>query len=155
MTPPIAYKTVQGTYLGPDGSAIAGQIRFVPSVTVHDVTGNIVVAPVPLVETLGASGEFEIALCCTDDPESTPNDWTWQVTELFAGGREYEFQLPTSSPALVNLADLAPVESVEATYAYSPAATVAALTERVTSLEESDVAVVAAVVVHPFLLMGA
>lgn len=117
MAPPFAYKTVVGTYKSPDGTNVAGSVRFVPSATVYDSSGNIIVPPTPITATL-ASGALSVLLLVTDDPTTNPTGWTWQVTELFAGGREWEFQLPTASASTVNLADLAPASTVDATWQY-------------------------------------
>jgi len=117
VTPPFAYKTVVGTYKAPDGTNVAGSVRFVPSATVYDSSGNVIVPPTPITAVL-ASGALSVSLLVTDDPTTNPTGWVWQVTELFAGGREWEFQLPSASAATVNLADLAPASTVDATWQY-------------------------------------
>lgn len=137
MPASIAMKTVYGQILASDeATPVPGRLRFVPSATVYDVTGNIVVAPVPLFATLDADdGTFSIGLLATDDPDANPQGWVWLVTEMFAGGREYAIQVPVSSPSSVPLAELTPVVDVDLTYAYATLATVQALSYRMDALE--------------------
>lgn len=151
-TPPITYRAVQGTYESPDGSPVAGTLRFVPSATVYDSTGNVVVPPTPLLAVLDGSGAFSINLPCTDATGTSPTGWVWQLSELFAGGREVAFQLPESAPPATDITDLIPVEAVPAVFAYASQGSVAALDARVTALEAYDFT---AFTLHPFLTMGA
>lgn len=155
MAPPFTYKDVRGTYLSPDGTAVSGQVRFIPSTTVYDTSGDVVVPPVPVTETLDGSGQFAVDLLVTDDPYTTPTGWVWRVTELFSGGREYEFELPSSSPSVVQITDLTPTTTVQTVYSYATTSEVQALEDRMNSLEATAVITTAAIVIHPFLLMGA
>lgn len=150
--PPITYKTVVATYTGPDGAAIAGSLRFIPSATVLDSVGRVVVPPTPITAALNGSGYVEVELACTDVTGTTPTGWVWQLSELFSGGRETTFSLPTAGGSTVYLADLVPPESTEATYAYASQAALDALTARVTALEASVAVANAATVIHPFAI---
>jgi hypothetical protein len=149
--PPITYKTVTGTYMSPDGAAVAGSVRFVPSAAVLDSTGHVVVAATPITAVL-AAGVLSVELACTDVVGTSPTGWVWQVSELFAGGRETTFQLPSAGGVLVYLADLLPPDSVDESYAYASQAAVAAVDARLVTLESIDLTAIA---LHPFLLMGA
>ena len=147
MAPPFTYRTVVGTYTAPDGTAVVGDLRFVPSETVTDAAGNVVVPATPITVTLDAYGQFDVDLLVTDDADVNPTGWTWRVTELFSPQREWEFQLPSSAPSppsTVQIADLAPVTATDVTYAYATLATVAALDARVTSAEATVAAAQAA-----------
>ena len=134
MAPPYTYKTVTGTYKDPDGTNVAGSVRFIPSTTVTDTAGNVVVPPTPQTVVL-SSGAFSLDLLCTDDSNTNPTGWVWQVKELFSGGREWEFALSTAHPSTVDLSDLTPATTVDETYTYATLATVAALDARVTAAE--------------------
>jgi hypothetical protein len=140
VTPPIPYKTVSGAYVGPDGAPVAGAaLRFIPSATVVDTDG---------------AGAFSVQLAVTDDPDTQPVGWTWRLSELFPGGREVDFFVPSALPGAVDFADLSPATDVDVRYAYATTATWATLEGRVTSLEATAAIVNAgAVLIHPFLLM--
>jgi len=155
-TPPFTYKSVVGAYQAPDGDPVAGQVRFQPSTTVLDQAGNVVVPPTPLLVTLDGSGEFSIDLLVTDDPLTSPTGWTWDVKELFAGGRSWSFQLPSAMVPPVQIAILAPAtETPSETYQYATVAQLSALDGRVTNTESSLAPLEMAAIVHPFILMGA
>jgi hypothetical protein len=135
VAPPITYRTVVGTYEAPDGTPVVGDLRFIPSATVYDAAGNVVVPPLPIKVTLDGSGEFSVDLMVTDDPTTQPTGWVWIVTELFGAQREWRIQLPTAAVSPVPMASLLPVEVVDQSYAYASAADVLALDGRVTAAE--------------------
>jgi hypothetical protein len=155
VTPPLPYKTVSGAYVGPDGAPVAGAaLRFIPSATVVDAGGNVVVPPLPITVLTDSSGAFSVNLAVTDDPDTQPDGWTWRLSELFPGGREIDFLVPSASPPAVDFADLAPATDVDVRYAYTLTSTTAALAARVTSLEATAAIVNAgAVLIHPFVLL--
>jgi hypothetical protein len=157
VTPPIPYKTVSGTYVGPDGTPMAGvSLRFIPSATVVDSSGGVVVPALPITVQTNGSGVFTVDLEVTDDPGTQPEGWTWRLSELFPGGREVDFLVPSALPAAVNFADLTPATDVDVRYAYATTASVAVLSDRITDLEATAAIVNAgAVLIHPYLLMGA
>jgi hypothetical protein len=157
VTPPLPYKTVSGAYVGPDGAPVAGAaLRFIPSATVVDAAGNVVVPPLPITVLTDGAGAFTVDLAVTDDPDTQPDGWTWRLSELFPGGREVDFFVPSALPGAVDFADLTPATDVDARYAYATTASVAGLDGRITSLEATAAIVNAgAVLLHPFLYMGA
>jgi hypothetical protein len=150
VTPPFTYKTVTASYKSPDGTNVTGSVRFIPSETVTDTDGNLIVARTPLTVAL-SSGALSIALLVTDDADTTPTGWVWQVAELFSGGREWEFELPSASPSVVDLSDLTPATTATPVSSYASTATVAAIDTRLTSAEVDLAATLAAGVIHPFL----
>ena len=165
-TPAIASKTVVGTYVAPDGTPASGTLRFIPSATVQDVTGHIIVAPFPLEVVLDGAGHFSIELSVTDDPDAEPQDWTWHLTELLAITREVDFLLPSSSPSTVDIATILPADAVTTYYQFASvvtvnaalatiAATDADLNARMDLIDLDSAVVTASVVVHPFMFMGA
>lgn len=135
MPPPFPYRTVVGTYTSPDGAAVAGDLRFIPSTAVYDAAGNVVVPALPITVALDAYGQFDVDLLVTDDPDVNPSGWTWRLTELFSPQREWEFQIPSTAPSTVNIADLTPVVTTDVTWAYATLATVQSLNARVTDAE--------------------
>lgn len=138
-TPPFTYKEVVGKYLAPDGDPVAGQIRFQPSTTVMDFSGNVVVPPTPIAVTLDGAGEFTIDLLVTDDAQTTPTGWTWDVRELFAGGRSWSFQLPSSLTSPVQIATLAPaIATPSETWQFASLAALGAVDGRLV-IAEADI----------------
>jgi hypothetical protein len=69
-TPPLDYKTVTGQYVAPDGSVVAGTLRFIPSETVYDVAGNVIVPASPILVTLDGTGAFSVDLAVTTTVQS-------------------------------------------------------------------------------------
>jgi hypothetical protein len=155
-TPPIPYKTVTGRYDGPDGTDVAGvTLRFIPSTTVVDAGGNVVVPALPITVITDGTGAFSVNLMVTDDPDTNPTGWSWRLSELFPGGREVDFFVPSTSPASVAFADLTPATDIDERYAYTTTATTAALDARMTSLEATAAIVNAgAVLIHPYIWAG-
>jgi hypothetical protein len=153
MPPPIAYKTVVGTYTAPNGDPVAGAVRFVPLVTVLDPSDNEIVPPLPVTATLDASGHFEVQLMCTDVAGTSPTGWVWSLDERFAGGREeFTFQLPSAGGATVNISDVLPADPIDVTYAYASQASVQAVEARLTALEANATLAAAAYLIHPFVM---
>ena len=149
-TPPIAYKTVTGRYDGPDGTDLAGlSLRFQPSATVVDASGNVVVPALPITVVTDSSGSFSVNLMVTDAAGTSPTGWTWRLSELFTGGREIDFLVPSSSPASVSFASLSPATGEDVRYAYATTAGLAALDARVATIETEAVSSYHGV--HPFL----
>lgn len=155
-TPPIPYKTVSGSYIGPDGAPVAGvDLRFIPSATVTDAGGNVVVPALPITVQTDGAGAFSVDLAVTDDPDTSPSDWTWRLSELFPGGREIDFLVPSALPPAVPFGDLTPATDLDVRYSYATTASLAAIDTRVTDLEATAAIVNAgAVLIHPFLLLS-
>jgi hypothetical protein len=178
-TPAIASRIVTGTIVLPDGTPAEGSVRFLPSVEVRDVTGLVTVARAPLTVDLDSNGEFSIELSVTDDPDAQPQGWVWEMTTLIEVRSTRRFQLPSSSPSTVDVAQLEsalPVElapqfqyasvamvngalaelaATDADLRADVAATDADLNARMDLIDLDAAVVTAAVVVHPFLTMGA
>jgi hypothetical protein len=156
VSPPIEYRTLVGAYVSPDGTPIQGSniLRFIPSDTVFDSDGNIVVPPQPVYASTDVNGEFEVDLICTDAPNTTPTGWSWTLSELFPGGKEYSFQVPVSSPPVAHIADLAPAIVTQPLYSYATSAALAALDARVVTVEAQTAVTFGAVGIHPMLLFG-
>jgi hypothetical protein len=166
VTPNIASRTVTGTYVSPDGTPAEGTLRFIPSATVYDVTGHVVIQRSPISVDLDVNGEFSIELSVTDDPDAEPQGWTWHLVENLAQRREIDFLLPSSSPSTVDISTLMPGDETGPFYQYASvidvnnalatlAATNADLNARMDDIDSNAAVVAAAVLVHPFLVMGA
>lgn len=155
MSPPIPFKSLIGTYVAPDGTPVAGQLRFVPLVTVLDPADDQVVPPQPITVNLDAGGAFTVELMCTDAAGTSPTGWVWSLDELFPGGRQrWLFQLPAAGGGVVALSDILEASPVDVTYAYASQATAATLASRLTAVEATTGTIAAAYLIHPFVMVG-
>jgi glycerophosphoryl diester phosphodiesterase len=113
----LATVTVTGTYARPDGTPYKGSVRFVPepAVLTSAAHGRILLGTITA--TLSESGAFTAELLATDDPDVTPTDWTYRVSEHWkdAPGRSYPLALPAVAPE-VDLAAVAPTAPAAGEY---------------------------------------
>lgn len=87
--------TVTGTYVGLDGTPMVGTIVFSARPAVlFDYSQFKVIVPRGLQVPLDANGHFSIVLPATDDPDISPLDWTYLVTEQIPNGRSYDIEAP-------------------------------------------------------------
>lgn len=87
---------VHGHYLKIDGTPVQGKIIFNPRpAIIMDGPALVTVMGDPIEVVLNAYGEFSVDLPASDDPDLTPFDWTYQVTEQFlnAVGQSYDIAL--------------------------------------------------------------
>lgn len=100
--------TVVGRFVDLEGDPITGRIVFTPSFdALCDPDENVIVDNLPLAVDLDDEGGFELVLPATNDPDATPIDWTYQVTE--PTGRVYNIQLPADIPGgTLDLVDAVP-----------------------------------------------
>jgi len=92
------------------GAPVKGSIKIKPSpgAIIAAMSKTIIIAATRTV-TLDAQGELDLILPATDDPDVNPTDWTYSITEDFAGGRTYNITAP--SQAVQDLSTLVPVPS--------------------------------------------
>ena len=77
---------VTGRYLKIDGEPAAGYLTFKPTpVRMMDAKALVTVMQSIYPVRLGGDGSFRIKLPATDDPDITPVDFTYEVTEHFDG----------------------------------------------------------------------
>ncbi|WP_326806660.1 glycerophosphodiester phosphodiesterase [Streptomyces sp. NBC_01775] len=113
----LATVTVTGTYLKPDGGPRTGGVTFRPEPAVlTSATHGVIILGI-ITAKANADGEIEAELLATDDPDVTPVDWTYRVTEHWYDepGRSYPLALPLAEP-LVDLAEVAPTDPAEGEY---------------------------------------
>lgn len=113
LPPGIATCTITGTYLDPEGQPATGWVTFTVPQQLIDATDHTVIAAVPFSAELTA-GSFSIALPYTDNPGVQPSGWTYQVTEVVPGGRQYYISLPRSTGASADISTLAPLPAPSA-----------------------------------------
>lgn len=115
MALPADYNTVQvrGKYTYLDGSPALGVIRFSGKIPAVSASTKTVIIPSTLTAVLDSTGQFQIDLPATDDPDILPNGWTYSVQEELSngGGRTYEIDVPLSFQATgIELSTVAPVQ---------------------------------------------
>ncbi len=73
-----------------------GHVQFTPSNYIIDTSDNSVIIRSSLKAVLDKNGEIEIELPVTDDPDHSPSDWFYWVTERVEGQafRTYHLTLP-------------------------------------------------------------
>jgi hypothetical protein len=102
--------TVHGRYTYLNGTPVAGEISFGGKIFATAATSHTTIVPAPISVRLDPDGQFTIDLPATDDPDITPNGWTYTVTERFPGGRQYDIEVPVSAKNTgIDLSILAPV----------------------------------------------
>jgi len=111
--------TLNGHYVGPDGSAATGTVELALSAAGIDPGGPAIVTPVNVSVTL-AAGAFSVALPATDDPDWGTSGLLYHVTEKITGApwRDYYVALPSASAPTVDLATLAPTVAAPPLAAY-------------------------------------
>ena len=111
----LSTRIVTGNYVSPDGTPIAGQIRFtLPDSLIVASQGQIVVES-SKTATLDANGSFSVTIPVTNDVDASPLNYLYTVNELFPGGRTYTISLPAGST--INIATIAPVGTFTQYYA--------------------------------------
>lgn len=103
--------TVTGTYLRPDGEPSTGTAEFTSHAFVRHALSDDVMAPGTIPATL-VDGELSVPVPATDDPDWSPDRWTWLVTLRLDGNRPVEFSaaIPYDSPGgTLDLSALLPV----------------------------------------------
>ncbi|MFE0451591.1 polysaccharide deacetylase family protein [Streptomyces sp. NPDC058914] len=115
----ITTVTVFGRYIDFTGTPMQGTVTFTPSQKyVTDPTADVLIFSAPLVATLDSNGAFSIEIPATDDPDVTPQGFTWQVVETFnrKAGRSFSIAVPEDTPDpgidLVTVAPVLPADQV-------------------------------------------
>jgi hypothetical protein len=103
--------TVHDEYFTADGQGVPGVVRFTPSTFATCDDGNITIDPVTA--TLDEDGGFSVALADPNDPDVTPNGWTYQASETVGGWtRSRSISLPAAPTDSVALRDLTTMDPV-------------------------------------------
>ncbi|MER6112438.1 glycosyl hydrolase family 28-related protein [Streptomyces hirsutus] len=122
MALPANYATVPvfGRYIDFTGAPMQGTVTFTPSQRyVTNPGADVLIFSAPLVATLDGTGAFSIEIPSTDDPDVTPQGFTWAVAESFnrRAGRSFSIAVPQDTPEpgidLVTVAPVLPADQVE------------------------------------------
>lgn len=114
MALPVNYNTVRvwGKFVYLDGTPASGSIKFTGKGTAAvSAAYDTIILPATITVALDATGSFEVNLPATDDPDITPNGWTYTVEEKFngGGGRRYDIDVPIAAELTgINISDVSP-----------------------------------------------
>jgi hypothetical protein len=99
---------VTGRYIDQAGAAVRGTVTFSLDTYLLNSGESVVLVESPVTVTLDATGSFAVDLATTDDPDVTPNGFTWTLTPNFDGGFPLTFALPANLGPTVDITVLAP-----------------------------------------------
>lgn len=88
---------VRGRYVGTDGGPISGRIIFTPKATRLVDQAAVTTLIGRAISVKLEDGNCTILLPATDDPDVTPTNFTYTVTEDFVGGSKYDIEVPLSA----------------------------------------------------------
>ena len=117
LTVDLETVTVTGTYVDLQGNAISGSVTFTPQTIIKDTDQNQIIINNVISVTLDANGSFSVVLPVTDDSDVVPQPFSYEVEEVFSGGRSFVITLPGGGAA-VDIADLSPAVSAAEAAAY-------------------------------------
>jgi hypothetical protein len=112
-TPSVVLVPVRGRFVDENQRPLAGQtILFSPRAKVRqNIETLVTIVGRSVRATLDGYGNFVTALAATDDPATTPIEWTWIVTEEWLGGRTYDIPVPIAQQFVgVDLSQVAPAD---------------------------------------------
>lgn len=96
-------------FIGTAGAPVARKRVWVtPSARVLNLTGGLILEPVPVVLNLDETGYAEVELLCTNSTEITPTGFTYQLNPSWKNSHPIDFALPYG-PDPVDLSTLTPV----------------------------------------------
>lgn len=121
--------TVAMTFKDAEGNNESGTVEFRLTHPLLDSSGNLIASQSVNAATL-ASGAASITLYATNDPTTTPDNLTYEVTEKITGSRSrrYEIELDYATTS-VRLEDLSPVSTIPPVYSYALSSELAAIAD--------------------------
>lgn len=107
MTFPATWTKVRVTctYLKRDGTPNSGRVVFKSPQVI--AAGGALVLPTTIIAKLDYSGQIDIEIPSTDDPDISAEGWTWRVSEVIERGRVFNLAVPYTA-TLIDLATVAP-----------------------------------------------
>lgn len=109
MTLPTSYNTgtVTAKYTNLDGTAAAGKVTFTPRASrIVALSESTIVLPKTLTATLDVDGEISIVLPATNDPDISPLNFTYAVSEDITGGGGSKYDIEVLVGTTVDLSSV-------------------------------------------------
>lgn len=100
--------TVTGRYVDQTGAPVRGTVTFDLDTFLINPGESVVLIDASVTATLDATGSFAVDLATTNDPDVTPNGWTWTLTPNFDGAFPLTFELPDNLGPSVDITVLSP-----------------------------------------------
>jgi Pectate lyase superfamily protein len=118
----LNFVTLSGQYTDGSGNPLGGQLTFVPTAPLTDMTDMLVLPQSPVTVILNSGGMFAVPLYATDSSNLAPAGWAWQVTVAVGGvaPETWDFFLAYGDGASQNIADLTPATVAPALSAFLP-----------------------------------
>lgn len=104
LPPSMSTVTITGSYTNYDGTPVSGSVTFRTDQVIVSASANEMILPTTVEVQLNASGDFSVVLPATDDPDYTPTNFVYRVTENFVGGRSFTMDAPAAA-ITIDLAD--------------------------------------------------
>lgn len=107
------------------GTPASGTVSFRIEQHLRDTADNVLLAPTTLTGTCDDAGEFTIDVIATDDPDVTPQGWTYVVHVNTDAWRDtFRISVPAATVGTLELADIAPAVTPPTLVTYVLASTV-------------------------------
>ena len=102
-------RTITFTFTDNHGTPLSSKkVAISSSTRIYDLTGHVVLEPVPISVTLDGTGSGSISLLCTDSSGITPTGFTYRLTPSWRNALPIDFYLPkgTGSVTLDQVGDV-------------------------------------------------
>lgn len=99
---------VTGRFVDQSGAPVRGSVTFDLDTYLLDAGESVVLTDSTVTVTLDSTGSFAVDLATTNDPDVTPNGWTWTLTPNFDGFAPLTFELPDNLAPSVDITVLSP-----------------------------------------------
>lgn len=97
--------------------SLQGSVTFTPSTKLLTNAANGLMIPtIPVTVHLDASGNADVTLMATDDPDQSPVNWTYEVSFSLEGVQIDPFSISVPEGSDQELADIIPVPSADGTF---------------------------------------
>jgi hypothetical protein len=127
------------------GTPAAGTVTFEIEQALRDTTDHVILGPTTLTATLDATGSFTISLPATDDPDVTPQRWTYAVSvNTTAWVETFRIAVPVATVGTLELANVAPAVDPPALITYALASALSTETSRATAAETANATAITA-----------
>jgi hypothetical protein len=106
--PAVSTVTITGNFVDFEGTPVAGQVKFTLGLVLRNSVDDKMIVPSTVAATLDSNGSFSQVIPATNDPDVTPQGFTFTVEEAFPRGRTYTISVPFDTVGSLDLVDLSP-----------------------------------------------